>query len=456
MLKSSQISSTSIILQQIQVLNPTASGPKFSILSNPSIIAQERKALKPTTTAPNSIKVSNSVTTPTSGFVQKALSQGNHVRGLNLELGNYSADIFGEAYVGPQKYSNQSLAYSPPPHEHLLARGDTYLTASPASTQWQNFPNGYGQWDDQHKDMVIRAWNIAKIMTAAVLASMQAIGSGSPNYQLFTETNPICKNTKAATAEFYNCYRTFIAQSNLAYGQLFGADPENIGLITQNWKSLHDNLEVQNAPNRGNQLLYLSMSSVVTNIGTGQDECAGGTIAFVIPIKYVKEMQGPGVQPPIGATIMNFCDPFFKLPRMEELLSKLVSDRAGNQAQICNIDNLDSSAQVMLHEMTHLPWTINTNLNGKPTDRRGFMTVISYNTAQSGLQRMSTKSFGSQNADSYAWQGVYHYFNNLDLCQGVTFTGGNSNPSGCTDVYPKSQQSKWVNYQWNNYPTGNN
>ena len=230
MLKSSQISSTSIILQQIQVLNPTASGPKFSILSNPSIIAQERKALKPTTTAPNSIKVSNSVTTPTSGFVQKALSQGNHVRGLNLELGNYSADIFGEAYVGPQKYSNQSLAYSPPPHEHLLARGDTYLTASPASTQWQNFPNGYGQWDDQHKDMVIRAWNIAKIMTAAVLASMQAIGSGSPNYQLFTETNPICKNTKAATAEFYNCYRTFIAQSNLAYGQLFGADPENIGL----------------------------------------------------------------------------------------------------------------------------------------------------------------------------------------------------------------------------------
>ena len=94
------------------------------------------------------------------------------------------------------------------------------------------------------------------------------------------------------------------------------------------------------------------MSNVVTNIGTGQDECAGGTIAFVIPIKYVKEMQGPGVQPPIGATIMNFCDPFFKLPRMEELLSKLVSDRAGNQAQICNIDNLDSSAQVMLHEMT--------------------------------------------------------------------------------------------------------
>lgn len=60
-----------------------------------------------------------------------------------------------------------------------------------------------------------------------------------------------------------------------------------------------------------------------------------------------------GVQPPGEAHILNFCEPFFKLDRMETQLHTLqTSNDVQERARICDLDHLDSSARVMLHEWT--------------------------------------------------------------------------------------------------------
>ena len=47
--------------------------------------------------------------------------------------------------------------------------------------------------------------------------------------QLSNELKSECGGFKSS-AEKNNCYRTFLASVNPAYGQLFGADPENVVL----------------------------------------------------------------------------------------------------------------------------------------------------------------------------------------------------------------------------------
>lgn len=66
-------------------------------------------------------------------------------------------------------------------------------------------------------------------------SDLTEIAPGSPSYQLFqsqTASDGICqamkKDPTRNTPAYLLCYRTFIAANNYAYGQLFGADPENI------------------------------------------------------------------------------------------------------------------------------------------------------------------------------------------------------------------------------------
>lgn len=76
------------------------------------------------------------------------------------------------------------------------------------------------------------------VLAKEAVSSLEAVQPGSPNYQLFeSETvvvDGVCQAMKSdptrMTNQYLLCYRTFIAASNLAYGQLFAADPLNIGL----------------------------------------------------------------------------------------------------------------------------------------------------------------------------------------------------------------------------------
>ena len=62
------------------------------------------------------------------------------------------------------------------------------------------------------------------------------------------------------------------------------------------------------------------------------------------------------------------------------------------------------------NDKTSLPWTLNTNPGNTPKDRRAwpdFKEIISYTVAVDTVaQKMSTKSFSSKNADSYAAMAV--------------------------------------------------
>ena len=64
----------------------------------------------------------------------------------------------------------------------------------------------------------------------------------------------------------------------------------------------------------------------------------------------------------------------------------------------------------MLIHKRSLPWTLNTNNNNNPPDRRGARTCSSYavdaGTTANALQKMYSKSFSSKNADSYARAAV--------------------------------------------------
>lgn len=136
---------------------------------------------------------------------------------------------------------------------------------------------------------------------------------------------------------------------------------------------------------------------------------------------------GPGI-PGQNDWIVNFCPSFFKMLEMGAQLDLLTKDPNGNRAKICNLANLDttgelyvqrrghstdllSAARVLLHEVTHLPWMLNTNVLGSSqalsNDYIGFSQAASHAVGKNkDTQPPFFNSFSSHNAESYTWYGV--------------------------------------------------
>lgn len=70
-------------------------------------------------------------------------------------------------------------------------------------------------------------------MAASAKAAMDEIAPGGDHWdaaaQLLDNLQSECKG-QISDDKKNNCYRTAIANANLAYGQLFGADPQNVAL----------------------------------------------------------------------------------------------------------------------------------------------------------------------------------------------------------------------------------
>lgn len=74
----------------------------------------------------------------------------------------------------------------------------------------------------------MKAWRAAKDLTKHAKNSLTAIAPGSEEYQRATQLIPECVPNRKGQAEFNIYVRHYIAGKNLAYTQLFGANPEMI------------------------------------------------------------------------------------------------------------------------------------------------------------------------------------------------------------------------------------
>ncbi|KAI9670052.1 MAG: hypothetical protein M1817_004532 [Caeruleum heppii] len=283
---------------------------------------------------------------------------------------------------------------------------------------------------------------------ALIRSATESLDSLSQDMQALDDATPgVRKASKLAK-------RKAIALKHLAYTQMFGADVDKLSLVTTRWHRLLDNVENLNAQYREGQLLYLTASARLHDLSAGNNRpnlCDGGTEAVTLGAMNLEELNSAGINPvPVEAFVINFCPRFFEMTRMSHQLYLL--DQGTPGAEICRLDRLDVTARVALHEMTHLPWTLNSNLK-KPIDTCGF-----FECAQNSVklttknQTPQTDDFSISNADSHAWMAIYNYFNSLDKCAGVQYRGPNELEFDCTDAWPSGiGKDKPVRWTWEKY-----
>ncbi|MCJ1398249.1 hypothetical protein MMC11_001446 [Xylographa trunciseda] len=245
--------------------------------------------------------------------------------------------------------------------------------------------------------------------------------------------------------------KQWIAANNFAYTQMFGADdnPSHAQIVAGVFQKILDRIQTPNAQGRNNQPLHIfcreSFFTKPTALRkTTVDECVGSppTLAFTVRLDQAAadDIVKRYPKPDPAEFVINFCKPFFSLKQNENLeinaRTALVSNDKAALAQLCSLNVMQNTAQIMVHEWTHLPWIQNTNSDGKK-EWYGFAV-----TSQSALDKNKKVNweFISMNAESYSWFAVYNHWNSLDVAQGISYTDPRvtySNPTaGCTDIWP--------------------
>ncbi|KAI1639495.1 hypothetical protein F4809DRAFT_656928 [Biscogniauxia mediterranea] len=352
--------------------------------------------------------------------------------------------------------------------------------------------NGY-QWDEDvegdkypHTTRVINAWNTALEMATAARDSLKDLTPDAlvaKAQQLQDADNAKRKKPRKLTDNQKKLgVRQWIASQFPAYTQMFGAaldqyleDPATIPADYGAPKLIHDrfdkllknieNLDAVGRPitqdpkqpeeiwKRNKLPIYFTKHETPHDLD-GNELC-GGTQAFVIRTKDFKELQAAGAgKPDDNAWVINFCKDFFELPVTSELLQDL-KDGKKKKEDVCDISKHDGTARVLLHEITHIGFTLNLD---PETDMVGFDKAASNSVRSLGSKgnqtpRFSDKKIGSAEvSDGYAWFGVYSYLNALDACQGIHWakTKAYEAEGGCIDTWPsgadKFVRNKWVGY----------
>ncbi|KUJ11486.1 uncharacterized protein LY89DRAFT_758163 [Mollisia scopiformis] len=243
--------------------------------------------------------------------------------------------------------------------------------------------------------------------------TLSALLPDTAAYQLFQEQTTIAegvcqvmkKDPTRNTPAYLLCYRTFLAANNLAYGQLFAADPEYISTKTENLQGDGGSNPGAQGFIRAGNLLYLTMGPGLHNLA-GDNICNNGAQAFTVAASGTQEF---ATNPLVSedAWFIHFCPPFFQLPRMESQRYELSNGNVPKETMY-NLNMLNSTAQALLHKVTHLPWVLNTNFFSDQNPEKYGFYVASTLSAAFGLvnQAPATKSQSSRNADNYAWMAV--------------------------------------------------
>jgi hypothetical protein len=157
------------------------------------------------------------------------------------------------------------------------------------------------------------------------------------------------------------------------YTQLFGADPEKVKALSDNFEKLKSGIANQNADKRNNNLIYLTAMTEAYAKGerrTPNNNICKGAQAFVIPIdhmQFYEDMQkmparfptaGKGFIPPGNAYIINFCQAFFDAPDLTAKLYNL--EHGGKKEDLCNLKNLDTTG-IRLEAAFHIEAMLTSN-----------------------------------------------------------------------------------------------
>ncbi|CAO2653741.1 Nn.00g031520.m01.CDS01 [Neocucurbitaria sp. VM-36] len=366
--------------------------------------------------------------------------------------------------------TNTSLHELSPPVIALETRADP--TTPPEGAVFFNVKDW--QWDQTYKnspdmERVNAAWAMAWELVDSAINQLKKLEDDVVEYENSPSGHLEPNGLPRAPGSRNLAVRRYIALSDPAYTQMFGADRNSIGLI-------HNTLPKQDAGGRNNNLIYLTAIKKDAKQIDGTDGCkgkeGGKAQAFAAPVsgmKWWEEMtntvpkwreKGAVAAPPEDAWSINFCEGFFEAQDLTTQLQKLKD--GADKSEICNLENLDSTARIVVHEWTHFPFTLWTNkwdaskvLKG---DHVGWKQVASRSTKSSkrGHQPTNVGTYSSLNADSYAWFAVYGYMNHLDGCAGVHW---NRNPlytaAECQiDVWPPSEKKKQVKNNWACYVPG--
>ncbi|MCJ1474522.1 hypothetical protein MMC13_003180 [Lambiella insularis] len=212
--------------------------------------------------------------------------------------------------------------------------------------------------------------------------------------------------------------RKWVGLNNFAYTQMFGADdnPDHAQAVADVFQTILDKIQTQTADGRNNKRLHIMcretfMTKPTVQGGKADDQCAStssskAAFAFTVGLDQA-------IDPDIVA--------MYPRPDPAEFIdakAALASKDKSKLSQICNLNQMQNTAQIMIHEWTHLPWIKNTNSNTNIKEVYGFVATSKKATLSSGKPDFA---FASLNAESYAWFAVYNHWNSLDVATGITY-----------------------------------
>ncbi|KAF1834397.1 hypothetical protein BDW02DRAFT_621462 [Decorospora gaudefroyi] len=334
------------------------------------------------------------------------------------------------------------------------------------------------QWDQTHdghtdRKRVKAAWAMARELIESAKRQLKDLETSVDKFANSPYANQRPDGLPLSGSEVQLEIRKYIARYDPAYTQIFAADQHSIGFIHNNFAKVLDGVTKQDAEGRDNMEIYLTAikSEAYPVDAPTEDLCLGKegrlTQAFVIQAKstlWWKKMVdtvGKEVSIPEDSWTINFCQGFFDTADMTAKLNEL--ENGGNQQDVCNLANIDSTARVLVHEWTHFPFTLNTNEKkvGQSAELQddwvGYDKAASRSFVSTGRKGDKKKlsqvtkvdAYSGKNADSYAWFAVYGYMNNLDGCAGVHWTDAALyTASDCrADVWPPGEK-KFVKNNW--------
>ncbi|MCJ1435613.1 hypothetical protein MMC27_004987 [Xylographa pallens] len=284
----------------------------------------------------------------------------------------------------------------------------TLNAASPPGTVWDASCTR-----SSDRAAIYNAWNAALNLAQSAYGGLSGLRADLPNPYTTDATTriPVPQNGN------------YIAWTDPAYTQLFGALSGRIGDVGNVYQKMLANMPNQYGQDRGGRELRLVCNTMRDY--NNALHCTPGYEAITFD-RYPNNDVEAKYEIPNTALIL-FCPGFFDAPSQQDVLAHAEAS-AGPSFQLggvpyeCDLTHLATQAVTMLHEWAHLTW-----IKGCPANPDPYGYAACARSVRSGGK--VNWNLISKFAEAYAFYAQYHYWNNLPFC---------NNGQGCIDVWPPS------------------